>query len=156
MLTLFRYHRKCLKIPPDKLEEDAKYTCPVCDHRVKIPRGLNRPSLEDLIAWQDEILTLPFQPDEEECLDKIIREALRFREYLAPYINPLVSMSYELSIQRFYLRKIEGADILLASETNYFRQEIHKWAPIAPDPPPIISTSGTTRKPRPTKLQKKM
>ena len=77
MLTLFRYHRKCLKIPPDKLEEDTKYTCPVRDYRVKIPRGSTRPSLEDLIAWLDEILTLQSQPDEEECLDKIIRQISR-------------------------------------------------------------------------------
>lgn len=62
----------------------------------------------------------------------------------------------EVTTQRFYLRKIEGADILLAFETNFFRQELHKWAPVAPEPPPILEISLSTRKPRPTKQQKMM
>jgi histone demethylase JARID1 len=62
----------------------------------------------------------------------------------------------EVTTQRFYLRKIEGAEILLAFETNFFRQELHKWAPVAPDPPPILQHSLSTRKPRPTKQQKLM
>jgi histone demethylase JARID1 len=62
----------------------------------------------------------------------------------------------EAETQRFYLRKIEGAEILLAYETNFFRQELHKWSPVAPEPPPILEASKSTRKPRPTKLQKLM
>ena len=62
----------------------------------------------------------------------------------------------EVTTQRFYLRKIEGADILLAFETNFFRQELHKWAPVAPEPPPILEISLSTRKPRPTKQMKMM
>jgi len=57
---------------------------------------------------------------------------------------------------RFYLRKIEGAEILLSPETNFFRTELHKWMPIAPDPPPVVEVSMSTRKPRPTKQQKLM
>ena len=57
---------------------------------------------------------------------------------------------------RFYLRKIEGAEILLAHETNFFRTELHRWMPIAPNPPPVIDCSNSTRKPRPTKQQKLM
>ena len=62
----------------------------------------------------------------------------------------------EVTTQRFYLRKIEGAEVLLAFETNFFRQELHKWAPVAPEPPPILEYSHSTRKPRPTKQQKMM
>jgi len=62
----------------------------------------------------------------------------------------------EAETQRFYLRKIEGAEILLAYETNFFRQELHKWSPVAPEPPPLLDQSKSTRKPRPTKLQKLM
>lgn len=62
----------------------------------------------------------------------------------------------ESETQRFYLRKIEGAEILLAYETNFFRQELHKWSPVAPEPPPILDASKSTRKPRPTKMQKLM
>jgi histone demethylase JARID1 len=67
-----------------------------------------------------------------------------------------MATSEEAETQRFYLRKIEGAEILLAFETNFFRQELHKWSPVAPEPPPILEASKSTRKPRPTKLQKLM
>lgn len=112
--------------------------------------------MEDLIAWYDEIPNLPFQPEEEKCLLSIIDKAEDFRLFIANHINPMVSSPDELVSQRFYLRKLEGADILLAHETNFFRQELHKWAPVAPEPPPKVEVSLSTRKPRPTKQQKMM
>lgn len=154
--NLNRYHGKCLKIARGKVKDDDKYTCPICDWRVKIPRDAARPKLEDLQAWQDEIIGLPFQPDEEAILDKIINNAQDFRNHVAPFCNPIMATSEEAEVQRFYLRKIEGAEILLAYETNYFRQELHRWSPVAPEPPPVLESSKSTRKPRPTKLQKLM
>ena len=123
---------------------------------MKIPRDAARPKLEDLIDWRDEIQDLPFQPEEEEVLDDIIDKANKFREYVRPYINPVMTTSEEVTTQRFYLRKIEGAEILLSFETNFFRQEVHKWSPVAPEPPPVLEQSLSTRKPRPTKQQKLM
>jgi [histone H3]-trimethyl-L-lysine4 demethylase len=149
----FRYHGKCLKITRGKVKEDDKYTCPICDYRVKIPRDATRPKLEDLQAWQDELLTLPFQPEEEDTLGAIISHGLNFRDWVGKYINPLMSNPDELTTQRFYLRKLEGGDIFLSNEINFFRQELHKWAPVAPQPPPI---SLSTRKRRSTKQQKLM
>jgi histone demethylase JARID1 len=151
-----RYHGKCLKIARGKVKEDDKYTCPICDYRVKIPRDATRPKLEDLLIWQDMLQNLPFQPEEEETLDSLIEHGTKFREYVAQYINPVMSSPEELGTQRFYLRKLEGAEILLANEINFFRQELHKWAPVAPSPPPILQVSLSTRKPRPTKQQKLM
>lgn len=151
-----RYHGKCLKIARGKVKDDDKYTCPICDWRVKIPRDAARPKLEDLQTWQDKIPTLPFQPDEEAILESIINNAQEFRNHIAPYCNPVMSTADESETQRFYLRKIEGSEILLAYETNFFRQELHKWSPVAPDPPPVLESSKSTRKPRPTKLQKLM
>ena len=75
---------------------------------------------------------------------------------MRPYTNPIMATPEDVTTQRFYLRKIEGADILLAHETNFFRQELHKWAPVAPEAPPILAESKSTRKPRPTKQQKAM
>jgi histone demethylase JARID1 len=155
-LTHVRYHGKCLKIARGKVKEDEKYTCPICDWRVRIPRDAARPKLEDLQSWQDEIPTLPFQPDEEQILEKIINNAQEFRQHVAPFCNPVMATAEEAETQRFYLRKIEGAEILLAYETNFFRQELHKWSPVAPEPPPVLESSKSTRKPRPTKLQKLM
>lgn len=156
LLTMVcRYHGKCLKIARGKVKEDEKYTCPICDWRVKIPRDAARPKLEDLIDWQSEIATLPFQPEEEDILTRIIDNAQDFRNHVAPYCNPLAT-SEETDVQRFYLRKIEGAEILLVQETNFFRAALHKWDPVAPDAPPVLEQSKSTRKPRPTKLQKLM
>jgi histone demethylase JARID1 len=99
---------------------------------------------------------LPFQPEEEECLDNIVNKASEFKQSIASLMNPLMSTPDELPVQRFYLRKIEGADVLLAHETNFLRQELHKWAPVAPEAPKLIDVSLSTRKPRPTKQQKLM
>ncbi|KAK0739390.1 PLU-1-like protein-domain-containing protein [Apiosordaria backusii] len=148
------YHGKCLKIARGKVKEDDKYTCPICDWRVKIPRDAARPKLEDLVQWYEEIHSLPFQPEEEEVLKKIIDNAQNFRNHITGYCSPMVSTASEAETQRFYLRKIEGAEILLAYETNFFRQELHKWCPVAPEPPPVLESSKSTRKPRPTKLMK--
>lgn len=149
-----RYHGKCLKIARGKVKDEDKYTCPICDWRLKVPRDAARPKLEDLLAWSDKISNLPFQPEEEEVLQQIIDNAQEFRNHVAGICNPLVSTKSEADTQRFYLRKIEGAEILLAYETNFFRQELHKWCPVAPNPPPVLEVSKSTRKPRPTKLQK--
>jgi [histone H3]-trimethyl-L-lysine4 demethylase len=147
-----------LKLARGKVKECETFTCPICDWRVKIPRDAARPKLEDLQSWQDEIVDLPFQPEEEELLKRIIDKAQSFRDFLMQYTsgNQLCRTIEEMPEMLFYLRKIEGAEVLLAYETNVFRQELHKWQPIAPDPPPILDQSLSTRKPRPTKQQKLM
>ncbi|EAW14763.1 putative PHD transcription factor (Rum1) [Aspergillus clavatus NRRL 1] len=150
------YHGKCLKIARGKVKEFDKYTCPICDWRQKIPRDAARPKLEDLQDWQAEIPNLPFQPDEEEILENIINQATTFRDFLQSFTNAACTTTEEVPTLIFYLRKIEGAEVLLAYETNFFRQEIHKWAPVAPEAPPILEQSLSTRKPRPTKQQKIM
>lgn len=134
------------------------FTCPICDWRVKIPRDAARPKLEDLQSWQDELVDLPFQPEEEELLRRIVDKAQAFRDFLSNYTNgnQLCRSIEEMPEMLFYLRKIEGAEVLLAYETNHFRQELHKWNPIAPEAPPILNASLSTRKPRPTKQQKLM
>lgn len=119
-----------------------------------IPRDASRPNLEDLMAWYDDIPDLPFQPEEEAVLKQIIDNAQEFRTFIAPYCNQLLVTSSEVEVERFYLRKLEGAEVLLAFETNFFRRQLHKWSPVAPEPPPMIEVSKSTRKPRPTKLQR--
>jgi hypothetical protein len=121
---------------------------------VKIPRDAARPKLEDLMDWAAEIDTLPFIPDEEDVLNSIINTANDFREFIRPLLNPLIASAEEVSIQRFYLRKVEGAEVLLANEHNFLRQELHKWVPVAPEAPPMLEQSLSTRKPRPTKKEK--
>lgn len=68
----------------------------------------------------------------------------------------MLSSRAEAETQRFYLRKLEGAEVFLVTETNFFRQELHKWCHVTTEPPPLFQESKSTRKPRPTKLQKLM
>lgn len=145
-----------MKIARGKVKEFDKYTCPICDWRQKIPRDAARPKLEDLQDWHAELYDLPFQPDEEPILENIINQAVAFRDFIQCFTMAACTTTEEVPTLIFYLRKIEGAEVLLAYETNFFRQEIHKWAPVAPEPPPILDQSLSTRKPRPTKQQKIM
>jgi [histone H3]-trimethyl-L-lysine4 demethylase len=158
LLICLRYHAKCLKLARGKVKETDPFTCPICDWRVKIPRDAARPKLEELQNWLDELPDLPFQPEEEDLLKRIVDKAQTFREFLQQYTNgnQLCRTIEEMPEMLFYLRKIEGAEVLLSHETNIFRQALHKWQPIAPEPPPILEQSLSTRKPRPTKQQKLM
>ncbi|MBE3044548.1 hypothetical protein IMZ48_18665 [Candidatus Bathyarchaeota archaeon] len=89
-------------------------------------------------------------------LKKIIDNAQAFRDHIAAYINPVLSSRAESETQRFYLRKLEGAEVFLVTETNFFRQELHRWCQVTQEAPPMFQDSKSTRKPRPTKLQKLM
>lgn len=150
------YHSKCLKIARGKIKEDDDFTCPICDYRVKIPRDAERPKLEQMIDLYDQIQSLPFQPDEEPTIHSIITTAQAFREHVQQFMGEHMKQASEIPQLRFYLRKIEGADVLLCEETNFFRRTLHDLFPIAPQPPPDIQISHSTRKPRPTKQQKLM
>lgn len=151
------YHGKCLKIARGKVKEDEKYTCPICDWRLKIPRDAARPKLEELQNWHSEMDNMPFQPEEEDALEAILNDAQQYRDFIKPIVHSDVPTTpEEIDTLRFHLRKVEGADILLAEETNFLRQELHKWAPVGPEAPPVIQYSSSTRKPRPTKQQKLM
>lgn len=152
------YHSKCLKIARGKVKDDDDFICPVCDHTKKIPRDADRPKLEEMIDLQSEIPYLPFQPEEEETIAEIIDTAQAFRVHVQQYMQPssMLATGEEVPLIRFYLRKIEGADTLLAEETNFFKQELHRLFPIAGIAPKQMEISRSTRKPRPTKAQKLM
>ncbi len=137
---ILRYHAKCLGLKRNKVKETETFTCPICDWRVRIWRLTARPNLEVLQDWQAKIPGLPFRPAEEEILGRIIDTAQNFRNFLAPFLEGDQSSRAIEKVPEmlFYLRKLEGAEVLLAFETNYLRQELHKWQPVAPEPPPIL------------------
>ncbi|KAJ8101507.1 PLU-1-like protein-domain-containing protein [Lipomyces tetrasporus] len=148
------YHNRCLKIPRGTIKDADYYTCPICDYRIRIYRDSDRPKLEDLEQWEQDSFTLPLCPDELNTLHSINVTARKFRNYLQQDVIPAsISAPTDANTMRFYLRKLEGGDILLANETNYFRAETHNLAPVAPDPPPMIETSLSFRKPRATKKE---
>ena len=143
-----------MKIGKGKIKEDEKYTCPICDHRLQIPRESDRPRLENFESWVQEAHCLPFIPEEFPLALKIADRARQFRMTMQPFLHSVGFTQAEVPIMRFYLRKIEGAELLLQPEHTFFQLELHKWHPIAPHPPTPIQVSKHTRKPRPTKQQK--
>ncbi|KAG5438790.1 hypothetical protein PCANB_002510 [Pneumocystis canis] len=151
------YHGRCLKVSRKKLRDDDKWTCPICDYRVEIPRLSNRPKLEDMQQLLSDALFLPFIPSEFDKLKEIVDTGVAFRNHIQPYIySPLGLTSAEVPIMRFYLRKMEGSELLFAEETNFFKAKLHELVPIAPIPPQAIEISKSTRKPRPTKRQREL
>ena len=150
------YHGKCLKISKkDVNDDDNSYVCPVCDWRQEIPRPSNRPLLEDMQALERDALELPFIVAELAKVRSIVATAQAFRDRLQPFFATYISFTFaELPTLRFYLRKLEGGEVLLAAETNHFRAKVHELYPIAPTAPPIVSESKSTRKPRMSKKKR--
>lgn len=149
------YHRKCLKVPRKELTSANKYVCPICDWREEIPRASNRPKLEEMEELESDAYKLPLQTPELDKLALITSTARRFKERVAPLLSSYLTLtSAELPTLKFYLRKLEGAEILLAVETNFFRAKIHDICPFAPKPPPKIDESKSTKKPRLSKKKK--
>lgn len=135
---LNRYHGKCLDITPGKVTNNDKYICPICDSRVPIPRDAARPTVGNLDVWQEEISSLPFKPDEENMLRERIKNARDFACYVCPSSDPWIKHIKDYEAIRFYLRKLEGASILLSAETNIFRRKLHELLPVAPERPPVL------------------
>lgn len=78
----------------------------------------------------------------------ICEHGQNFREYLNPFVEPGIEPPTveEVGLLRFHPRKLEGADILLAPETNYLRQRLHRLAEVAPEPTPDLIIFNPTRK----------
>src|SRR5208282_3557512 len=145
-LANLRYHMKCLKINKKKFDQNEGWDCPICDWRKEIPRSSTRPSLPDLKDWVQAAETLPFRPDELSIVSKNIALA----EAWVASIQPITQSGQTLSIEkcRFYLRKIEGAEVFLPNEYNFFRRAAHSLAPLTSTPPPLVAESKVVKKPR--------
>lgn len=137
---------KCLKINKKKFDQNEGWDCPICDWRKEIPRSSTRPSLPELKDWVQAAETLPFRPDELSIVTKNVTLA----EAWVASIQPIMQSGQTLSIEkcRFYLRKIEGAEVFLPNEYNFFRRAAHFLAPLTSTPPPLVAESKVSKKPR--------
>ncbi|KAL2315252.1 Multi-copy suppressor-Chk1 [Schizosaccharomyces pombe] len=151
------YHAKCMKMSKKKLRADEKFICPICDYRVEVPRHSHRPPLIELQKMVDDIPTLPFQPIEIELLKRVVKQAEEFKNKMQSEVcDPTQLSEKDVPLLQFYLRKLEGSEILFTEELNVFRQKLHEFMPVAPQPPPFIGESRSNRKPRPTKRQREI
>lgn len=134
MLTI-RYHGKCLKVGRSKMKLNERFVCSVCDWRQPIQRDAPRAVLEDLEQWYQQAKELPLLPEELQLLEDAIDRAGKFRGFLRTILaQPLT----DIRVARFYLRKLEGAEIMLLSELNTLRSEAHRLQPVAPQAPPLL------------------
>lgn len=152
------YHCRCLKFARGKSKEVDNYICPICDYRVVLPKEYNTPTLEDLCAVMEEGCLLKFKPEELHEVYSICMVGEAFREYLKtvlPWDGDKI-VGDDINLFKFYLRKLEGASVLLADEYNQLRQLVWKLEPYGVSSPPIISTGNKTkkksRKPKPENL----
>ena len=141
-----RYHMKCLKISKKKFDHNEGWDCPICDWRKGISRATTRPTLSDLKEWVGLAETLPFRPEE---LQVTVKNIDLIDAWVAS-IRPVLENPQSLTINkcRFYLRKIEGGEIFLPAEYNFFRRTAHSLAPTSSTPPPLASETKIAKKPR--------
>lgn len=144
------YHCKCLKFGRGKSKNVDNYICPICDYRIEIPREYNSPKVEDLFTIIDEGSFLELAPDELYLVREIYEDAANFRDFLSEELNWVDGqiVEHDVGKVKFYLRKLEGATVLLSNEFNQLRQLAHKLDPICDTPPPIIENSTKTKKRR--------
>jgi hypothetical protein len=137
---------KCLKMNKKKFDQNEGWDCPICDWRKEIPRTSTRPSLTELREWVTAAETLPFCPDELP----IVRKNIALAETWVASIEPIVQKKDPCSLSkcRFYLRKIEGAEVFLPFQYNFFRQTAHALAPLTSTPPPLVAESRVVKKSR--------
>ena len=137
---------KCLKISKKKFDQNEGWECPICDWRKGIARTTSRPTLSDLKEWIAAAETLPFRPEELEITVKNIDLV----ETWAASVHPVIDNLDALTINkcRFYLRKIEGGEIFLPGEYNFFRRAAHALAPTSATPPPAAAETKVAKKPR--------
>jgi histone demethylase JARID1 len=140
---------KCLKINKKKFDQNDGWDCPICDWRKDIPRSSTRPSLNELKDWVKAADTLRFCPDELVIVNKNIALAEAWVNSIQPILQSRQNLS--ISLCRFYLRKIEGAEVFLPNEYNFFRRSAHEIAPVTSTPPPLVAESRVIKKPRPRK-----
>jgi hypothetical protein len=148
-----RYHMKCLRINKKKFDQNEGWDCPICDWHKEIPRSASRPSLKELKEWVKSADDLPFLPDELAVVKKIIEGAEAWISSIQPFIRGEPPATHSLSKCRFYLRKLEGAEIFLPREYNLFRRAAHTLSGLTTSPPPLIPESRLikkrTKKPKP-------
>jgi hypothetical protein len=145
-----RYHLKCLKISNKKFDPQDGWDCPICDWRKAIPRTATRPVLTELKEWIHTADQLAFRPVEVKVVQSIVGRAEAWVASLQPMMHSEHFPSVDVC--QFYLRKIEGAEVFLAGEFNYFRKALHALAPVSGTPPPSASeTRVLVKKARPRK-----
>lgn len=140
---------KCLKINKKKFDPNEGWDCPICDWRKEIPRSSTRPTLSQLKEWVDSAASLPFIPEELKIVNRIVAAADTWIASIQPIIH--AGQIHSINKCRFYLRKIEGAEVFLPNEYNFFRRTAHRLAPLTLTPPPVIEESKSQKKARPKK-----
>jgi hypothetical protein len=145
------YHCKCLKFARGKSKQLDNYMCPVCDHNTQVPREFHCPKLEDIQEVVEDGAFLELNPDHFNVLTDLWRDALRFREFLQSELQWEEGMIVDKNVAkvRFYLRKLEGASVLLLNEYNQLKQLAWKLDQCCDGPPALVDSSNKTRKRKP-------
>lgn len=133
------YHSKCLKSVGLRTKSYESFICHVCDHHLETHWETYRPTLTELDVVFQQSHWLPLQCDELPVLQAIIHLVSEFENMMDDkVIKGVTPEDSKISADeaRFYLRKLEGLELVLPSATNFFRQVIWNKDPVGDKPPP--------------------
>jgi hypothetical protein len=106
------YHCPCLKITKREARK-LTYICPICDLSKPVPRKGAFPSIDQLESIVLAARTLNFVPTELPLLDQILSSVRNLQYAAQQYLMKNQFHKTDVSVIKFYLRKLEGCDIML-------------------------------------------
>ncbi|KAG5357849.1 Jumonji/ARID domain-containing protein 2 [Yarrowia sp. B02] len=132
------YHSKCLKNAGVKTRSQEEFICHICDNHVPTQWKDYKPSLEEIEEVFKQSHSLPLQCPEVILLQHVIQKAGEVKEKLEIQVirgkDPKTS---DLSAEeaRYYLRRLEGVDLVIPSLVDFFRQLVWLKDPVGSKPP---------------------
>ncbi|KAK9446984.1 PLU-1-like protein-domain-containing protein [Limtongia smithiae] len=137
------YHNRCLKIPRGALKQAEFYLCPICDpEHARIHRDSHRATLAELQQWLASATSntpLPLYPDELGVLTRIVECATKFERFVnsitlatAGKVQQAAGVDglseEDVYVLKFYLRKLEGAEVVLPPQTEFLKATVAEVA----------------------------
>lgn len=132
------YHSKCLKNAGVKTRSQEEFICHICDSHVPTQWKDYKPSLEEIEEVFQQSHWLPLQCPEVVLLQHVIQRSSEVQEKLTTRVirdqDPKAS-DISADEARYYLRRLEGLELVIPKMVDYFRQVIYSKDPVGSKPP---------------------
>lgn len=127
------YHSKCLKNAGVKTKSQEEFICHICDSHVPTTWKDYRPSLADIEDIFQQSHWLPLQSPEVVLLQHVIQKTCEFKEWVETHVIKNVTVENSTLTHeeaRFYLRKLEGVEVVIPELVDYFRNVVWNKDPV--------------------------
>ncbi|AOW02966.1 hypothetical protein LXG23DRAFT_22588 [Yarrowia lipolytica] len=156
------YHSKCLKNAGVKTRSQEEFICHICDSHVPTQWKDYKPSLEEIEEVFQQSHWLPLQCPEVVLLQHVIQKASEVQEKLQTQVirgQAADTSDIPADEARYYLRRLEGLELVIPKMVDYFRQVIWTKDPVGSKPPTpaleVVKHSKTQGKKKKEKEAKK-